>query len=211
MRNKRHGRFLADMLTSARYEVLPTGTIEDKVLALQERKRDLFEKVVDDGGALSGAITSADIRALLGAEGLQPVSPHLIRARLITHLITDAILLVLVIGAVLLALRLDEAEVRRHDALRDVVDPEPRVRALERVRGPQRGLRVGVRVLEELRRPHERVDQRPHKREDQRRDDGAGDEQRVVDAVARVTEDPVDEREIEADQAKAEQAGGDGE
>ncbi len=32
MRNKRHGSFLADMLTSARYEVLPTGTIEDKVL-----------------------------------------------------------------------------------------------------------------------------------------------------------------------------------
>jgi len=32
MRNKRHGAFLAEMLTSARYEVLPTGTIEDKVL-----------------------------------------------------------------------------------------------------------------------------------------------------------------------------------
>ena len=31
MRNKRHGSFLADMLTSARYEVLPTATIEDKV------------------------------------------------------------------------------------------------------------------------------------------------------------------------------------
>jgi len=31
MRNKRHGSFLADMLTSTRYEVLPTGTIEDKV------------------------------------------------------------------------------------------------------------------------------------------------------------------------------------
>src|SRR3978361_2541971 len=33
MRNNRHGAFLADMLTSARYEVLPTGSIEDKVLA----------------------------------------------------------------------------------------------------------------------------------------------------------------------------------
>jgi methylenetetrahydrofolate reductase (NADPH) len=37
MRNKRRsphlGAFLADMLTSARYEVLPTGSIEDKVLA----------------------------------------------------------------------------------------------------------------------------------------------------------------------------------
>lgn len=46
-------------------------------------------------------------RTLLGAEGLQPVSPRLIRARLITHLITDAVLLALTIGAVLLALRLD--------------------------------------------------------------------------------------------------------
>lgn len=32
MRNKHYGSFLADMLTSARYEVLPTGSIEDKVL-----------------------------------------------------------------------------------------------------------------------------------------------------------------------------------
>jgi methylenetetrahydrofolate reductase (NADPH) len=32
MRNSRHAAFLADMLSSARYEVLPTGTVEDKVL-----------------------------------------------------------------------------------------------------------------------------------------------------------------------------------
>jgi methylenetetrahydrofolate reductase (NADH) len=32
MRNKQYGPFLADMLTSARYEVLPTKTVEDKVL-----------------------------------------------------------------------------------------------------------------------------------------------------------------------------------
>ena len=32
MRNKKYGPFLADMLTSARFEVLPTGAIEDKVL-----------------------------------------------------------------------------------------------------------------------------------------------------------------------------------
>jgi methylenetetrahydrofolate reductase (NADPH) len=31
MRNSRHGAFLADMLTSARFEVLPTGSIEEKV------------------------------------------------------------------------------------------------------------------------------------------------------------------------------------
>ena len=47
------------------YRLVSTGTIEDKVVELQERKRDLFQRVVDDGGALSGAITSADIRALL--------------------------------------------------------------------------------------------------------------------------------------------------
>jgi methylenetetrahydrofolate reductase (NADPH) len=32
MRNRRHDAFLADMMTSARFEVLPTGTIEEKVL-----------------------------------------------------------------------------------------------------------------------------------------------------------------------------------
>jgi methylenetetrahydrofolate reductase (NADPH) len=32
MRNKRFGPFLADLLTAARYEVLPTGSVEDKIL-----------------------------------------------------------------------------------------------------------------------------------------------------------------------------------
>jgi methylenetetrahydrofolate reductase (NADPH) len=32
MRNRKHAAFLADMLSSARYEVLPTGSVEDKVL-----------------------------------------------------------------------------------------------------------------------------------------------------------------------------------
>lgn len=50
------------------YRLVSTGTIEEKVLALQERKRDLFQRVVDDGGALSGAITNEDIRALLDVE-----------------------------------------------------------------------------------------------------------------------------------------------
>jgi SNF2 family DNA or RNA helicase len=47
------------------YRLVSAGTIEEKVVALQERKRDLFQRVVDDGGALSGAITAADIRDLL--------------------------------------------------------------------------------------------------------------------------------------------------
>jgi SNF2 family DNA or RNA helicase len=48
------------------YRLVSTGTIEEKVVALQERKRDLFHRVVDDGGSLSGAITSDDVRDLLG-------------------------------------------------------------------------------------------------------------------------------------------------
>ncbi|MGO4130329.1 SNF2-related protein [Janibacter sp. RAF52] len=51
------------------YRLVSTGTIEDKVVELQERKRDLFQRVVDDGGELSGAITAADIRALLEPDG----------------------------------------------------------------------------------------------------------------------------------------------
>ncbi|HET7801580.1 MAG TPA: DEAD/DEAH box helicase [Humibacillus xanthopallidus] len=48
------------------YRLVSAGTIEEKVVALQDRKRDLFQRVVDDGGSLSGAITSDDVRDLLG-------------------------------------------------------------------------------------------------------------------------------------------------
>ena len=33
--------------------------------ALQERKRDLFARVVDEGGALSASLTADDLRELL--------------------------------------------------------------------------------------------------------------------------------------------------
>lgn len=46
------------------YRMVSSGTIEEKVLALQERKRDLFTKVVDEGGAHSGALNADDLRAL---------------------------------------------------------------------------------------------------------------------------------------------------
>lgn len=46
------------------YRLISSGTIEEKVLALQDRKRDLFTQVVDDGGALSGALTADDLRGL---------------------------------------------------------------------------------------------------------------------------------------------------
>ena len=39
MRNKNHGALLARLLTSARYEVLPTASIEDKVLEQLPRER----------------------------------------------------------------------------------------------------------------------------------------------------------------------------
>jgi SNF2 family DNA or RNA helicase len=48
------------------YRLVTAGTIEEKVVALQERKRDLFQRVVDEGGSLSGAITPEDVRDLLG-------------------------------------------------------------------------------------------------------------------------------------------------
>jgi SNF2 family DNA or RNA helicase len=47
------------------YRLVAADTIEQKVVALQERKRDLFARVLDDdGGALSGALTAEDIRGL---------------------------------------------------------------------------------------------------------------------------------------------------
>ncbi len=47
------------------YRLVSHDTIEEKVVALQQRKRDLFTRVVDEGSALSSALTSDDLRALL--------------------------------------------------------------------------------------------------------------------------------------------------
>lgn len=47
------------------YRLVSQGTIEEKVVALQQRKRDLFDQVLGDGGALSGAITPEDVKGLL--------------------------------------------------------------------------------------------------------------------------------------------------
>ncbi len=49
------------------YRLIATDTIEEKVVALQERKRDLFTRVVDGGGAVDRALTADDIRGLLEA------------------------------------------------------------------------------------------------------------------------------------------------
>ncbi|HNV40787.1 MAG TPA: DEAD/DEAH box helicase [Ornithinibacter sp.] len=47
------------------YRMVSRDTIEEKVVALQERKRDLFARVVDEGGALSASLTADDLRELL--------------------------------------------------------------------------------------------------------------------------------------------------
>jgi SNF2 family DNA or RNA helicase len=46
------------------YRLVATDTIEEKVVALQQRKRDLFAKVVDEGALQSNALTADDIRGL---------------------------------------------------------------------------------------------------------------------------------------------------
>ena len=47
------------------YRLVAEDTIEEKVLALHARKRDLFDKVIDEGGTLSAPLSAADIRELL--------------------------------------------------------------------------------------------------------------------------------------------------
>ena len=47
------------------YRMVSTGTIEEKVVALQERKRQLFHSVVDSGEFRSARLTADDIRGLL--------------------------------------------------------------------------------------------------------------------------------------------------
>ncbi len=47
------------------YRLIAAGTIEEKVVELQQRKRDLFARVVDEGALMGGALTAEDIRGLL--------------------------------------------------------------------------------------------------------------------------------------------------
>ena len=47
------------------YRMVATGTIEEKVMALKERKATLFNAVVDDDALFSTALTTDDIRGLL--------------------------------------------------------------------------------------------------------------------------------------------------
>ena len=47
------------------YRLVSQDTIEEKVVALQHRKRELFTPVVDGGALANGTITADDIRGLL--------------------------------------------------------------------------------------------------------------------------------------------------
>lgn len=47
------------------YRMVSTSTVEEKVIELQNRKRELFDALIDDGAAFSGKITAADVRGLL--------------------------------------------------------------------------------------------------------------------------------------------------
>lgn len=46
-------------------KLIATGTVEEKVLALQAQKAALFDAVVDDDGVFSAALTADDVRGLL--------------------------------------------------------------------------------------------------------------------------------------------------
>ena len=49
------------------YRLVATDTIEEKVMELKARKAELFSQVVDGDGALSGAVTAEDVKALFEA------------------------------------------------------------------------------------------------------------------------------------------------
>ena len=46
------------------YRLVSRDTIEEKVVALKERKAALFSQVVDGDGALGSVVDAADVRAL---------------------------------------------------------------------------------------------------------------------------------------------------
>jgi SNF2 family DNA or RNA helicase len=48
------------------YRLVSQGTIEEKVVELQTRKRGLFAAVVDEGDVFGSAITASDVRELFG-------------------------------------------------------------------------------------------------------------------------------------------------
>ena len=78
MRNKRLGPFLAEMLTTARYEVLPTPSVEDKIHEHLDRDRTLTVTA----SPAKGIEATLALTERLSREGYQAV-PHL-AARMIS-------------------------------------------------------------------------------------------------------------------------------
>ena len=46
------------------HRLVAADTIEEKVVALQARKRDLFDRFVDDGEVLGGGLSEDEVRGL---------------------------------------------------------------------------------------------------------------------------------------------------
>ena len=47
------------------YKMITKGTIEEKILSLQQTKRDIFENVIDGGQSVLQTLTSEQLRELL--------------------------------------------------------------------------------------------------------------------------------------------------
>lgn len=54
------------------YRLVSAGTIEEKVVELQDKKRRLFDAVVDDGDLFGTVISPEDVRALLDGDAMPP-------------------------------------------------------------------------------------------------------------------------------------------
>jgi SNF2 family DNA or RNA helicase len=48
------------------YKLITTGTVEEKILKLQEKKRNLMDAALDDEAPLMEGLTDEDLRGLLG-------------------------------------------------------------------------------------------------------------------------------------------------
>ena len=56
------------------YKLITRGTVEEKILALQQRKRQLAQGILGPGGGLSEGLTEQDVQALFAEEDRAPAS-----------------------------------------------------------------------------------------------------------------------------------------
>ena len=50
------------------YKLITQGTIEEKILKLQEVKKELFDNIITTDGSAAKSLTEEDINFILGAE-----------------------------------------------------------------------------------------------------------------------------------------------